>query len=259
MQNKYVGDVGDYGKYGLLRSLFSKDDSYRLGVVWYLVPDEAKKTDGEHIKYLSNKHKDYNRNCDSELLDELNNIICSGNRDIKQIERANIFKPATVCFSQLLSFDGTNANSPKGIRRRVFLRNKWFESALEVTKNCNVLFLDPDNGIESPGIKGKKHLKVATKYAFLDEIERLVSMSNVVVVYHHLGRPKGGHKLYIQKLKSQLQQRFAPSTVIYGLRFRPYSPRAYFIIANEARKCELELKIHSFLHSPWKKCFELMD
>ena len=47
MQDQYVGDIGDFGKYGLLRHLFGRpegadaapEDALRLGVVWYLFPD----------------------------------------------------------------------------------------------------------------------------------------------------------------------------------------------------------------------------
>ena len=38
MQDCYVGDIGDFGKYGLLRSLCGGDDygpALRLGVLWY--------------------------------------------------------------------------------------------------------------------------------------------------------------------------------------------------------------------------------
>ena len=39
MQDRYVGDIGDFGKYGLLRALCGRD--LYLGVVWYLIPDEG--------------------------------------------------------------------------------------------------------------------------------------------------------------------------------------------------------------------------
>lgn len=37
MQNRFAGDIGDYGKYGLLRALAKLP--LRLGVIWYLTPD----------------------------------------------------------------------------------------------------------------------------------------------------------------------------------------------------------------------------
>ena len=42
MQNKYVGDIGDFGKYGLLREIFGRPEEpgtgcgLTLGVAWYL-------------------------------------------------------------------------------------------------------------------------------------------------------------------------------------------------------------------------------
>ena len=38
MQDRYAGDVGDYVKFALLRH-FATD--HRLGVAWYLYPDEG--------------------------------------------------------------------------------------------------------------------------------------------------------------------------------------------------------------------------
>jgi hypothetical protein len=49
MQNKYVGDIGDYVKLAILRAL---SPGYQLGVAWWLVPDEEHKKDGRHVDYL---------------------------------------------------------------------------------------------------------------------------------------------------------------------------------------------------------------
>ena len=42
MQNRYVGDVGDYGKYGLLRSLCRKDSRMTTA----LFPSRSLRFDG---------------------------------------------------------------------------------------------------------------------------------------------------------------------------------------------------------------------
>jgi len=60
MQNRYTADIGDFGKYGLLRALCSTVDDgskLRLGVVWYLVPDESHNADGKFIQYLDHSTK----------------------------------------------------------------------------------------------------------------------------------------------------------------------------------------------------------
>ena len=43
MQNRYTADLGDFGKYGLLKALCQshgedEERNLRLGVVWYLLP-----------------------------------------------------------------------------------------------------------------------------------------------------------------------------------------------------------------------------
>jgi hypothetical protein len=40
MQNRYVEDIGDYVKLAILRALSSRPSVRRLGVAWWLFPDE---------------------------------------------------------------------------------------------------------------------------------------------------------------------------------------------------------------------------
>ena len=56
MQDRYTGDVGDFGKYGLLRCLRGPDAApLRLGVVWYRtdsdIVDADPVNDGKHVAY----------------------------------------------------------------------------------------------------------------------------------------------------------------------------------------------------------------
>jgi hypothetical protein len=51
VKNSYVGDIGDFGKYGLLRILGKTGLS--LGVVWHLTPDEQEHEDGRFTDYLT--------------------------------------------------------------------------------------------------------------------------------------------------------------------------------------------------------------
>lgn len=66
MQDKYAGDVGDYVKLALLRSL---SEDRKLGVTWYLYPDERDKKDGKHTGYLKEPSKW--RHLDPDLFDAL--------------------------------------------------------------------------------------------------------------------------------------------------------------------------------------------
>jgi len=50
MQDRYTGDIGDFGKYSLLRNL-TRDDLC-LGVIWYLNGKQEKNADGRFVQYL---------------------------------------------------------------------------------------------------------------------------------------------------------------------------------------------------------------
>ena len=60
MQDRYAGDLGDFLKLGLLRWLVAPSfdaPPHRLGVVWYLAPDESHNADGKHIAYWARSDK----------------------------------------------------------------------------------------------------------------------------------------------------------------------------------------------------------
>jgi len=59
MQDKYVGDVENFGKYGLLNTIFSQfQDNIVLGVNCYKVTRPENNNDGTHIDYLEYDFKD---------------------------------------------------------------------------------------------------------------------------------------------------------------------------------------------------------
>lgn len=78
MQDRYAGDVGDFGKFGLLRHLCGKtaQDKHpqlKPGVIWYRVPDENHNGDGRHISYLTRSPQNDRcfRTCDEAVYDAL--------------------------------------------------------------------------------------------------------------------------------------------------------------------------------------------
>ena len=69
MKNQYFGDVGDYGKYGLLRFIAKR--GVTIAVNWYLTPDDQS-NDGNIRGYLTN---DRDRKYDPELFDVMTGIV----------------------------------------------------------------------------------------------------------------------------------------------------------------------------------------
>lgn len=247
MQNQYVGDIGDFGKYGMLRDLFP---DAKLGIVWYLVPNETHKNDGKHIAYLN---KDDYRTCDVVLFDKLKRLIRDGCRSVKQVEQLGLFNNDTKFFNLYLTYDGISANSEYGRQKRIKIRQDWLGAAFEATRDCEVIFLDPDNGIEVPSVS--KHSKTAPKYIFLDEIEKFCSRQHTLVIYHHLGR-QGKHIDQIRKRVEQLEGHLGRKQSIFALRFKPYSPRAYFFITSSEHTEKIKLRLEQLMRTEWKLCFD---
>ena len=152
MQDQYVGDIGDFGKYGLLRHLTgmrgdaAPEDALRLGVVWYLFPDGGN-NDGKFTDYLCNpKPRDSKlRDCDPELYWSLRRLVRECNRNVFSVRMSGILPRDTAYHGQSLSYPDRESQSSKKLRREA-----WLEGALEATAKTNVVFVDPDNGIAIP-------------------------------------------------------------------------------------------------------------
>ena len=82
MQDRYTGDIGDYIKYALLRAL---SPGLKLGIAWYLYPDENHNSDGKHVQYLQDPQRW--RHLDPELFDALKQIVES-NRSVSAVAAA---------------------------------------------------------------------------------------------------------------------------------------------------------------------------
>ena len=169
VQDRYAGDVGDFLKYGLLKLLCPAGGRFRLGVVWYLVDDETHDADGRHVSYLrsGNRIGDQLRSCDPDLFDAMRSVVDSRERNVARIETSLVLPPLTLFYSERLTRHG---------------RDAWLRSALRVTGHCDVVFLDPDNGIS---FGPQKH---AEKYAHIEELAEFLISGRSLIVYHHCDR-----------------------------------------------------------------------
>jgi hypothetical protein len=148
MQDRYVGDVGDFGKYGLLRLLGA---GHSLGVVWYLTSDERHTGDGKFISFLSPTSANLTkfRNCDPDLYDALAGIVRDETRSVQSVRREAVLPSNTVFYEDKLSYDGMPSIGATAKAARLARRSQWVKNSLDATQICDIVFLDPDNGIES--------------------------------------------------------------------------------------------------------------
>lgn len=99
MQNRYVGDIGDFVKYGLLRALCN---GRQLGVAWYLYPDERHNDDGRFVQYL--REPDEWRRFDPKLFDGMREIVDSGHRRVGSVEESGLLPSTTIFAGEMLRF-----------------------------------------------------------------------------------------------------------------------------------------------------------
>jgi hypothetical protein len=101
MQDRYVGDAGDFAKYGLLRHLAGVCDRMSersLGIIWYLVDDESHNRDGRHLAYLRAPAL---RDCDPDLRVILKQLLETGERSVSVIEQGGVLAKGTRFFQNV--------------------------------------------------------------------------------------------------------------------------------------------------------------
>ncbi len=230
MQDRYVGDVGDFGKYGMLKALCGDDLS--LGMVWYLYPDEEDNGDGSHVAYLEPTPQNLRRfrDCDPALYDSLGGIVRDGERRVTSIRKRGVLHEGTAFYDAPLSFRGMPAIGPAAKRDRLGHRNAWVQGALEATRGCDVVFADPDNGLATAAVR-PHHIR-SPKYAFFDELEPYLDRGQSLVVYHHLhfGAPT---EAQVRERLVQIGERLG---LAFALRYRPGSARAFFVVPSEGHR-----------------------
>ena len=209
MQDRYVGDIGDYAKYALLRALGA---GRRLGVAWYLHPDGGPPNDGRHIDYLD--HPKEWRDFDPELFDVLRGLV-HGQRNVSAVQNSNLLPNAAFADSRLCV---------QGVKYgdRAEWRTRWFASTLDDLRACDLVFADPDNGLMlDSGFKPSR--QASTKSIPVCEV-RMLAEGRPAVIYHHNTRRPGGHAQEVAWWREQLPK------PVYAYRWRRWSSRTFFIV-----------------------------
>lgn len=249
MQDKYVGDIGDFANNGLLRALCGTWEEpvagMRLGVVWYF--NKSSGPDGNHIGYLntSNSNNSLHRRCDKKLYDKFqelvgNSLISKKERCISQIESGRILPPDTQYFGDQV---------PVGDRKN------WLSNALEKTDQAKIVFINPDKGLAPESINPTQ--KASCEYVFMDDLKAFAERPQSLVIYHHLGQRNKVAQETINSIATLMEQELDRS--VLALRWHRVQGRAYFIIEHPSHQTEIRDKIRALLESPWGQPRRGMD
>jgi hypothetical protein len=254
MQDRYSGDVGDFGKFGLLRLLCGQNDAsaLSLGVVWYLVPDESHNEDGKHTRYLNSSARF--RNCDPELYDGLRTLLFDDcgrlvpdRRSVANIEGSGVLPRGTVFFSAPLQYRRGSLRN-----ERLSTRADWLAGALRTTAHADVIFVDPDNGVECKSVT--RTAGAGPKYIFWDEINAFAARGQSVVIYHHLNRACSSSE-QVEHLRLKFNDRLPPNFTTLDVVFKRGTRRAYFVAAAPCHRDAIAYRLSQMVTTPWGKHF----
>lgn len=214
MQDRYAGDIGDFGKFGLLKFLAA--ENLRVGINWYKAepPKSEMNTKGEFLQN-DGKHKIKAKYfpCDEGLARVLLEISEHKNRSISMLQNASLLPPSVVYYDAVVTKEQ---------------RQQWHADALKTVAACDVVFLDPDNGLIVKSV-GKKSAK-SVKYVFEEELRDYLSNGKSVVLYNH--RPRKKQDVYFDEMMGRFSN-IEPlrGAHIFPITFSKGTTRDYFMIA----------------------------
>jgi len=184
MKNQYFGDINDYKKYSLLRIL-AEGGRIETAVCWALTEDDSR-NDGKRITYLENPEiwgkydpslYKYLRKC----------VIENGNRHVSNIERSNILNNCRF-FSDVIQDDAES-------------RDQYFRKFFNFASGVDLIFFDPDNGLEVKSVpRGKRN---SSKYIYWDEVKTSYESGHSILIYQHF--PRKPRDTFIRNLVQQFK------------------------------------------------------
>jgi hypothetical protein len=213
MKHQYFGDVNDYRKYGLLRVL-QRESGLRLAVCWMLTPNDGR-TDGQFTSYLRDS-RDW-RQYDADLFDLLAEVV-PVERHLRHVEDKQLLGGSIL-------IDGVVPDDRA-------LRDEYFSEVLRELGNAQLVFFDPDNGIEVPSCPPGR--KGSSKYVAWDELAATYHSGRSLLVYQHFRRQN--RATFIQMMANELLARTDASQVCC---FRT-SNVAFFLVCRPGHKDALD-------------------
>jgi hypothetical protein len=196
MKNQYVGDINDYRKYTLLRALAGPGD-IQIGVCWMLTPSDGR-PDGGKIQYLDDPSR--YRSYDPDLFDLLRSVIATlDKRHLAFIEASGIV-PGARYFDEIIPDDAEG-------------RSAFFRAAMAKLAQSDLIFFDPDNGLDVPSkAKGKRN---SSKFIYRDEVTTVFNKGKSVLIYQHFTREERSR--FVERIGRSLKD-LMPDASIWAFR-----------------------------------------
>lgn len=247
MQDKYAGHVGDFGKFIFLKHLAGLAGGSGLGVSWYRTTrPERSSNDGRHVLYLDETYAAARlfEACDPELYRRLGMLV-KHQRSIAALEKSGVLPSSTRYHDAPIPYSG------KGLAARLADRDAWFKNSCAALRGTDIIFLDPDNGIQPRG--ARKTEPRAVKYAFVDELRGYFQQCGILIIYHH--RDRSPAPAYAAKFL-HARDGVDPKARIRVLRFKRFSVRDYVFLYRASSEPAVRKLFSAMTSAPFDFLFE---
>lgn len=252
MQDRYVPDLGDYSKFGVIDGLCrpGRSDRYRIALIWCLnepaTDKENNNKDGRHRDYLhlDGIKRDRFRDCAPGIYDTLKRIDQQGNHRVTVYRESGLFDDSVIYFEPKL---GVASQSPQD---RWAHRDGWLGKAQRFAAQTDVVLLDPDNGLSTSGYRPGS--RSAAKYVTPEECALFYQRElRSLIVYQHAHRGEA----FDAQIKSALSRLSEVLGVdrgdCFAMRFRRGTARAYLVVPAQPHAAELRRRAEQMLRGPW--------
>ena len=225
MKDQYFGDINDYRKYGLIRAIHAAS-GFRTLIAWMLTRDDGR-TDGQTTGYLAQPNRW--AGFDPDLFNTLRAALRrNARRDVSLIEQTNLL-PHADYFTEFVPDAACE-------------RDQWFKALARRAQSCDLVFLDPDNGLE---VKSRPYgRKDSSKHLFWSEAKALWDIGPSLLIYQHF--PRVNRIEYIRRRTDELRSAL-PGAVIATFS----TSRVAFFLALQPRHHPLRPKIVATVHKRW--------
>ena len=257
MQDRFVGDIGDFANHGLVRAICGtpdeRVDGLKLGVIEYYnkpTATDSKKGDGSKIEYLkvSGNNDSAYRDCDKTLYCKIQKRV--GESLVRRIE----LKVDPDEAKKLLPVDGRYHCD----RVEQYQRVEWVKFAIKKIDDANTVFVNPDNGVATPNM-GKKakdfpNQKRSTQHIYTDELQEISDANKSIIIYQHppRGLKNDDKEEWTKESADILKQELKSACHVWAFWWNTIVPRVYFIVARtQEHKDLIEAQLNGFRESPW--------
>jgi hypothetical protein len=207
MKNQYFGDVKDYLTYGLLRTL-QRVSGLRVGVAWMLTPDTPN-GEGELRDYL-NQPQVWQAH-DPRLFADLQRVPEHGRR-VNLADQFDLI-PGALYYNEPLPQDAA-------------ARQDYFRQLFQDLQPCQLLFFDPDNGLETKTTPRSARRSIQHIY-WLEVVEAFHQHGHSLLIFQHF--PRRSRENYLEERAQEFAARlgveriewFQTSQVVFFLAARP--------------------------------------